>query len=55
MARLVVYVTNDVVDLAPTVLVLKVNVLHDFLPIFSMVYTCLCQLIHFGTNASICI
>lgn len=37
-----VYVTNDVVDLAPTVLVPKVNVLHDFLPIFSMVCICLC-------------
>ena len=32
-----VCVTNDVVDLAPTVLVPKVNVSHDFLPIFSMV------------------
>lgn len=41
IARLVVYVTNDVVDLLPTAMVLKVNVLHCFLPIFSMVCICL--------------
>lgn len=33
-----VCVTNDVVDLLPTAMVPKVNVSHDFLPIFSMVY-----------------
>ena len=48
-----VYVTNDVVDLLPTAMVLKVNVLHCFLPIISMVCVCLRQLLHFGTDVSI--
>lgn len=41
IARLVVYVTNDVVDLLPTAMVIKENDFHDFLPIFSMVCICL--------------